>query len=83
MYLLRDEMKVDPGKYLKITPKMGINNLEGGGCDGMSEAEYGKILAENKLKTIGVGAEYDELSKDLQPMIDNANKAKTQAITCC
>jgi sugar phosphate isomerase/epimerase len=62
---------------------MCIDNLEGGGCDGISEAEYGKILAENKLKTIGVGAEYDELSKDLQPIIDNANKAEAKYVTCC
>jgi sugar phosphate isomerase/epimerase len=82
MYSLRNEMKVDPVKYLKMIPEMGINNLEGGGGYGMSEAEYEKILAENMLKTIGVGAEYDELSKDLQPIIDNAKKAGAKYATC-
>ncbi|MDG1279155.1 MAG: sugar phosphate isomerase/epimerase [Algoriphagus sp.] len=82
MYSLRNEMKVDPVKYLKMIPEMGITNLEGGGGYGMSDAEYQKILADNNLKTIGVGAEYDELSKDLQPIIDNAKKTGAKYVTC-
>lgn len=82
MYSLRNEMKVDPVKYLKMIPTMGITNLEGGGGYGMTELEYEKILSENNLKTIGVGADYDQLSKDLQPIIDNAKKFGTKYVTC-
>jgi len=82
MYSLRNEMKVDPIKYLKMIPAMGITNLEGGGGYGIPDAEYQKILSENNLKTIGVGAEYDELSKDLKPIIDNAKKSGANYVTC-
>ena len=50
MYSLRNEMKVDPVKYLKMIPEMGINNLEGGGGYGMSEAEYEKSLQRISLR---------------------------------
>jgi len=82
MYSLRNEMKIDPVKYLTMIPDMGINNLEGGGGYGMSDAEYEKILSENNLKTIGVGADYDQLSKDLTPIISNAKKAGAKFATC-
>jgi len=82
MYSLRNEMKVDPVKYLNMIPEMGINNLEGGGGYGMSEEEYENILAKNNLKTIGIGADYAQLSKDLSPIIANAKKTGAKYVTC-
>ena len=61
---------------------MGISNLEGGGGYSLSDTKYEKILQENSLKTIGVGADYAALSKDLQPIIDNAKKAGARYVTC-
>lgn len=82
MYSLRNEMKVDPVKYLNMIPEMGITKLEGGGGYGMTPEEYEKILSENNLKTIGVGADYDQLSKDLTPIIANAKKFSAKYATC-
>lgn len=82
MYSLRNEMKVDPVKYLKMIPEMGITKLEGGGVYGMTAEEYKKILTDNKLQIIGVGADYDQLSKDLQPIIDHAKKFGAKYVTC-
>lgn len=82
MYSLRNEMKVDPAKYLQMIPSWGINALEGGGGYGFTEAEYVKLLAENNLRTIGVGADYDQLERDIQPIIDAAKKANAVYATC-
>lgn len=82
MYSLRNEMKVDPAKYLQMIPSWGINALEGGGGYGFTEAEYDKLLAENNLRTIGVGADYDQLERDIQPIIDAAKKANAVYATC-
>ncbi len=82
MYSLRNEMKVDPVKYLHMIPEMGIYNLEGGGGYGLSDAEYAAILKENGLKTIGVGADYNQLTRDLSPIIENAKKAGAAYATC-
>lgn len=82
MYSLRNEMKIDPTKYIQMIPTWGINALEGGGGYGFTEAEYDKLLAENNLRTIGVGADYGQLEKDVQPIIDAAKKANAKYATC-
>jgi sugar phosphate isomerase/epimerase len=82
MYSLRNEMKIDPTNYLQMIPTWGINALEGGGGYGYSETEYQKLLAENNLRTIGVGADYDQLEKDVQPIIDAAKRANAIYATC-
>lgn len=82
MYSLRNEMKVEPDAHLKMIPTWGINALEGGGGYGYSEEEYMEILKKNKLKTIGVGADYNQLSEDLAPIIANAKKHNAKYATC-
>jgi len=82
MYSLRNEMKVDPAKYLQMIPTWGINALEGGGGYGFSPEEYAKILADNQLRTIGVGADYAQLEKDVQPIINAAKSAGAKYATC-
>ena len=60
----------------------GIKNLEGGGTYGMSDFEYEKLLADNKLQFVGVGADYGQLTKTLQPIIDQAKKYGAKYVTC-
>ncbi|MEB2775010.1 sugar phosphate isomerase/epimerase [Algoriphagus sp. D3-2-R+10] len=82
LYSLRNEMKVDPVKYHELISDWGISALEGGGGYGMSDDEYAKLLADNNLRIIGVGAEYTQLTKDLQPIIDQAKKYGAKYATC-
>lgn len=82
LYSLRNEMKIDPIKYHQLIAEWGISALEGGGDYGMSADEYAKLLAANKLNIMGVGAEYDQLTKDLQPIIDQAKKYGAKYATC-
>ena len=82
LYSLRNEMKIDPVKYHGLISEWGISALEGGGEYGMSTDEYANLLANNDLRIIGVGAEYLQLTKDIQPIIDQAKKYGAKYATC-
>ena len=82
LYSLRNEMKEDPVKYHKIIADWGISALEGGGTYGMSDSEYAKLLADNNLRVVGVSADYNQLTKTLQPIIDEAKKYGAKYATC-
>lgn len=82
LYSLRNEMKVDPVKYHKMIAEWGISALEGGGGYGMSDAEYQKLLAENNLKIVGVGADYNRLKTDPAGIITDAKKYGAKYATC-
>lgn len=82
LYSLRNEMKIDPVKYHQMISEWGISALEGGGDYGMSTDEYIELLADNNLRVIGVGADYDQLTKDIQPIIDQAKKFGAKYATC-
>ena len=82
LYSLRNEMKVDPVKYHKAISDWGISALEGGGGYGMSDAEYAKLLKENKLKIVGVGADYNKLKSDPAGIIADAKKYGAKYATC-
>lgn len=82
LYSLRNEMKVDPVKYHQMIAEWGISALEGGGGYGMSDAEYQKLLADNKLKIVGVGADYNRLKTDPAGIIADAKKYGAKYATC-
>lgn len=72
LYSLREQFKTDVPGTLALVNQMGIREIEGGGTYGLSMEEYKGLLKKNKLKTIATGADFGQLSKDLQPIIDNA-----------
>ncbi|SEG36346.1 sugar phosphate isomerase/epimerase family protein [Algoriphagus boritolerans] len=82
LYSLRNEMKVDPVKYHEMIAEWGISALEGGGGYGMSDAEYQKLLADNNLKIVGVGADYNRLKTDPAGIIADAKKYGAKYATC-
>lgn len=82
LYSLRNEMKVDPVKYHQLISKWGISALEGGGNYGMSDSEYQKLLADNKLRIVGVGANYNVLKSDPSQIINEAKKYGAKFATC-
>lgn len=82
LYSLRNEMKIDPVKYHQLINQWGISALEGGGTYGMSQDEYNKLLTENKLRIVGVGADYNKLKTDPQGILDEAKKYGAKFATC-
>jgi len=72
LYSLREQFKSDVPGTLALVNKMGIKEIEGGSTYGLEQTAFKNLLKKNKLKTISVGADFGELSGDLQPIIDNA-----------
>lgn len=72
LYSLRNQFKTDVPGTLDLVEKWKIREIEGGGTYGLSMDEFKNLLKENKLKMVSVGADYNQLKGDLQPVIDNA-----------
>lgn len=82
LYSLRNELKDEAPKHFTMIPTWGIHALEGGGGYGYSESEFEKMLETNGMRIIGVGADYNQLSQNLSPIIDNAKKFGAKYATC-
>lgn len=72
LYSLREQFKTDVPGTLALINEWGIKEVEGGGTYGLSTDEFKKLLKKNKLKVIGVGADFAALSGELAPIIENA-----------
>ena len=82
LYSLRNQFKTDvPGTLAKIK-EWKIREIEGGGTYGLPMDQYKKMLAENNLKMISVGSEFDLLAKNPQAAIDEAKTFGAKYITC-
>lgn len=82
LYSLRNEMKIDPIKYHQLIGQWGISALEGGGGYGMSDTEYQKLLKDNNLRVVGVGADYNKLKTDPASILTEAKKYGAKFATC-
>jgi sugar phosphate isomerase/epimerase len=72
LYSLRNELKSEvPGTIAKVK-EWGIKELEGGSTYGMSVEWFQKLLKQNDLKVVSVGADFGELEADPQKAIENA-----------
>lgn len=73
MYTYRNVLKEKGVEAtLDIIKDSGITEIEGGGASGYTLQEYKKMLDDRGLKTISMGADYDELVKDPQTIAKNA-----------
>lgn len=82
LYSLRNEMKTDvPGTYAKIK-NWGIKEIEGGGTNGMSTEEYKKLLADNNLKIVSVGADFKQLKENPASAVDAAKTFGAKYVVC-
>ena len=82
LYSVRNQLKADvPGTLAKIK-SWNIHEIEGGGTYGLPMDEYKKLLQQNGLKMISVAADFDALSKDPQPAIDEAKDFGAMYIVC-
>ena len=83
LYSLRNEFKTDvPGSLAKIK-SWDIREIEGGGSYGMPMEDYKKLLAENNLKMVSIGIDYNKLKQsDLQQTIDDAKSFGAKYVVC-
>src|SRR5450432_3131286 len=72
LYSLRNEFKTDvPGTLAKIK-EWNIHLVEGGGTYGLPVEEYKKLLQQNNLQMVSYGADFNDLAKNPQAVVDNA-----------
>jgi sugar phosphate isomerase/epimerase len=82
LYSLRNEFKTDvPGTLAKIN-SWGIKEIEGGGTYGLSKEEFDKLLKQNKLKVVSVGADFDKLATNPQESVDLAKANGAKYVVC-
>jgi len=82
LYSLREQFKTDvPGTLAKIK-SWNIKEIEGGGTYGLPTDEYKKLLEQNNLKMVSVGADFDQLAKSPQTAIDEAKTFGAKYIVC-
>ena len=82
LYTFRHEFKTDvPGTLQKIHA-MGIREIEGGGTYGLPADEYKKMLADNQLKMVSVGADYKQLETDPEAVVKEANLFGAKYVMC-
>ncbi len=82
LYSLRNQFAEDVPGTLKTINEWGITKIEGGGTYGLPMEEYQKMLADNKLEMVSVGASFEELEKDPQKVVDNAKAFGAKYVMC-
>jgi sugar phosphate isomerase/epimerase len=82
LYSLRNEFKTEvPGTLAKVK-EWGIKEVEGGSTYGMPMADFQKLLKDNKLKVVSVGAEFNDLKNNPQAAVDNAKAFGAKYVVC-
>ena len=82
LYTFRNQFKNDVKGTLQLISSMGIKEIEGGGTYGMEKNAYKKLLESNGLKMVSVGADYEQLQKDPQAIIEEAKFFGAKYIMC-
>lgn len=82
LYSLREQFKTDVPGTLATIKSWNIKEIEGGGTYGLSMDEYKKLITENNLQMISVGADFDKLASNPQEAIAEAKAFGAKYIVC-
>ncbi|MDQ2657579.1 MAG: sugar phosphate isomerase/epimerase [Bacteroidota bacterium] len=82
LYSLRNQFKTEVPGTLDLVEKWGIREIEGGDTYGLPIDEFKRLLKENKLKMVSVGADYNQLKDNLQAAVDNAKAFGAKYVVC-
>ena len=82
LYSLRNQFKTDVQGTLKLINDWGITKIEGGGSYGLPMDEYKKLLKDNSLEMVSVGAGYEDLQNDIEKVVQNAKTFGAKYVMC-
>ncbi|WP_422079358.1 sugar phosphate isomerase/epimerase family protein [Ulvibacterium sp.] len=82
LYSLRNQFKEDVPRTLKIIKGWGITKIEGGGTYGLSMEDFKKMLTENNLDVVSVGAGFGDLENNVDKVIENARAFDAKYVMC-
>jgi len=82
LYSLRNQFKTDVPGTLALIKSWGIKEIEGGGTSGLSMEEYKKLLKQNDLSMVSIGAGFEQLRDNPQAVIDEAKAFGSKYVVC-
>jgi sugar phosphate isomerase/epimerase len=82
LYSLREQFKKDVPATLKKIKGWEITEVEGGGTYNLPLDEYKKLLKENNLTMVSVGADYQVLKNDPQKAVEEAKRFDAKFVVC-
>lgn len=82
LYSLRNQFEKDVEGSLKQIRDWGITYIEGGGTYGYSQEEFLGLLGKYGLKTISVGASYEELRDNPESLVEKARAFGAEYVMC-
>ncbi len=82
LYSFRNQFPKDvPGTFEKIS-KMGIRYVEGGSTYDMSMQDYLQMMKKYNLETVSIAADFGDLEKNPQKVVDNAKAFGVKYVVC-
>ena len=82
LYSFRDQFAKDvPGTMTKVK-QMGFRDVEVAGTYGMSTGDFRKLLDQNGLKAIGVGASFEDLDRNVPKVLAEARALGAKYVVC-
>ena len=82
LYSLRNQFKKDVPGTLKIIKDWGITKIEGGGTYGMSQGDFEKLLSENSLEVVSIGAGFGDLEENAEKVLQTAKDYRVKYVMC-
>ena len=82
LYSFRDQFAKDvPGTLAKVK-QMGFREVEVAGTYGMSADDFRKLLDQNGLKAIGMGASFEDLDRNVPKVLAEAKALGAKYVVC-
>ena len=82
LYSFRNQFAKDiPGTMVKIR-QMGFREVEVAGTYGLSAADFRKVLDQNNLKAISIGASFDDLDRNVPKVLAEARAVGAKYVAC-
>ncbi|MCU0380012.1 MAG: sugar phosphate isomerase/epimerase [Chitinophagaceae bacterium] len=82
LYSFRNQIPQDIPGTLQQIRAMGIREIEGGGSYGLPMADYKAMLDKMGFDMVSIGADFDQLQKDLPAVIREAKAFGARYVVC-
>src|SRR5688572_12206425 len=82
LYSVRNQIPGNVEATLRQIKSWGITNLEGGSTYGMSQLEFNDLCKKIGLKTVSIGADFNELDKDPAKVVEKAKAFGVNYVMC-
>lgn len=82
LYSVRNQINGNVEAVLKTIKSWGVTELEGGGTYGMTQDEYNALCQKIGLKTVSIGADFNELDNNPSAVLEKAKGFGVKFVMC-